>query len=79
MIILLLKRRNFFTDETEYGAILACNRYSGLEKPRCDFYRNLIESSDQGKIGPKIAVFLKMVGRPWQREAELPAAVLETL
>ena len=50
-----------------------------LEKPRCDFYRNLIESSDQGKIGPKIAVFLKMVGRPWQREAELPAAVLETL
>ena len=58
MMILLLKRRNFLTDETEYGAVLACNRYSGLEKPRCDlkergiFYRNLIESSDQGKIGP---------------------------
>ena len=85
MMILLLKRRNFFTDETEYGAVLACNRYRGLEKPRCDlkergiFYWNLMESSDQGKIGPKIAVFLKMVGRPWQREAELPAAVLETL
>lgn len=60
MMIFLLKRRNFFTDETEYGAVLACNRYSGLEKPRCDLkergilYRNLIiESSDQGKIGPK--------------------------